>query len=75
MQVATIVGEVRARDFDLGVYANIVYKILENQELRPSGTYNSVLLITKFISDYDTTSRGLINVKIRAYSFTFTTFR
>jgi len=71
MPVATVVGEVRARDPDLGLFANIVYKILENQELfelRPSGTYNSVLLVTKFISDLDTTSRGLIKVKIRAYS-------
>jgi len=71
MPVATVVGEVRARDPDLGTSANIVYKILDNHELfelRPSGTYNSALLVTKIVSDRDTTSRGLIQVKIRAYS-------
>lgn len=71
LPASTVVGEVKARDPDLGHRANIVYKILDNYELfelKPSGTYNSVLLVTKFVSDYETKNSGLIELKIRAYS-------
>ena len=33
MPVSTVVGEVKARDPDVGTNANIVYKILDNHEL------------------------------------------
>lgn len=71
MPSGTVVGEVKARDPDLGVNANIVYKILDNHELfelKPSGAYNSVLLVTKFVSDYEKRNAGLIELKVRAYS-------
>ena len=82
MPIRTVVGEIRARDPDLGMAANIVYKILDDDELfelRPSGSFNSALLVTKFVSDYDDYKKkkknavvggggDLIEIKVRAYS-------
>lgn len=70
MPANTVVGEIRARDPDMGINGNIVYKILDNSlfELQPSGEYNSVLLVSKFVSDYDKKSGALVELKVRAYS-------
>ena len=72
MPTGTIIGEIKARDPDGGLNANIVYKILRNNELfelKPSGSYNSVLLVTKFVSDFNKQpSSSFIELKVRAYS-------
>ncbi len=76
MPAGTVIGELKARDPDMGVNGNIVYKILENAqlfELQPSGTYNSVLLVTKFVSDFDKRTESLTELKVRAYSTTLFT--
>jgi len=70
--VGTIIGEVKARDPNAGQQANIIYKLLENNdlfELKPSGKFNEVLLVSKFIGDLETrSSRNTFDISLRAYS-------
>ena len=69
--INTVVGEIRARDPDLGSHANIVYKILgatDLFELRPSGSYNSALLVARFVGDFDVKSGNLFMLTVRAYA-------
>lgn len=69
--VGTRVGIIRARDPDLGNAADISYKLLDSNnlfELKPSGTFNSIQLQTKFIANYETDSSKIFNITIRAYS-------
>ena len=73
LPVGSIIGELKARDTD-NDYAtsNIVYKILDKSgnelfELKQLGKFNTVLLATKFVGDYETSEKSY-SFKVRAYS-------
>jgi hypothetical protein len=72
--IGSIVGEIQARDPDHGSKANIVYKLLPDDEmevnelfeLKPNGKFNSVNLVTKFFSTIK--SKKEFKFTIRAFS-------
>ncbi len=72
--VGTILGELKARDIDNDYFnSNIVYKILDKNgndffELKQLGRFNTVLLATKFVADYEHTDKTF-TFQVRAYSF------
>ena len=71
--VGTILGELKARDIDNDYFnSNIVYKILDKNgndffELKQLGRFNTVLLTTKFVADYEHTDKTF-TFQVRAYS-------
>jgi hypothetical protein len=83
--IGTIVGEISARDPEDGRAANIVYKLIDSSnsaadlhdlfELRPSGRYNAVNLVSKFVPRLDslitsnkTRQSHMYELFVRAYS-------
>jgi hypothetical protein len=70
--IGTVIGSIKARDPDAGQEANIIYKLLDSNELfelKPSGQFNTVLLTNKFIGDLQAkNSRNIFELSIRAYS-------
>ncbi len=69
--IGTIVGELMARDSDMGNNADIVYKIISNNndqfELKSTGQFNKIAITTKFIADYVSNNKQF-DITIRAYS-------
>ena len=69
--IGTIVGELMARDSDLGNNADIVYKIISNIndqfELKSTGVFNKIAIVTKFIADYNSNNKQF-DLTIRAHS-------
>ncbi len=71
--IGTVLGELKARDIDNDYFnSNIVYKILDKSgndyfELKQSGRFNTILLTTKFVADYEQ-SEKMFTFQVRAYS-------
>ena len=70
MPIGTEIGNITANDPDLGINADIVYKMIdgfEYFELKPSGRYNTVILTNKFIADFEG-NKNEYTFNLRAYS-------
>jgi hypothetical protein len=71
--IGTVLGELKARDIDNDyLNSNIVYKILDKSgndyfELKQLGRFNTILLATKFVADYEQNEK-MFTFRVRAYS-------
>ncbi len=68
--IGTEIANITATDADLGPNADIVYKMLDGFDyfdIKSSGRYNTVILTSKFIADYESNKNQFV-FNLRAYS-------
>ena len=68
--IGTEIGNITASDPDLGINADIVYKMLdgfEYFEIKSSSFYNTIILTSKFIGDFES-NKTQFTFNLRAYS-------